>query len=190
MHRISFVIAAALIVTGGMHTMAQQPAASAVSAPPKTAPRAATNVNTPGTRLLPGTKGHLFTTIQGNALNSTNGALVNNTVRLRDARSGRVIDSQVTDRTGMFAFRTVDPGSYIVELMGNDESVLAASQIIDVNTGDAVTAVVKLPFRIPPFAGVLGHTAPSAAAVTTEAAASGVLATTVAGSAISPTRIR
>jgi hypothetical protein len=59
--------------------------------------------------------------------------------------------------------------------------VLAASQIINVNSGEAVTAVVKLPFRIPAFAGVLGHTAPSAAAVTTEAAASGVLATTVSG---------
>jgi len=59
--------------------------------------------------------------------------------------------------------------------------VLAASQIINVNSGDAVSAVVKLPFRIQPFAGVLGNTAPSAAAVTTEAAASGVLATTASG---------
>jgi hypothetical protein len=106
-------------------------------------------------------------------------------VRLRDARFGRVIDSQLTDRSGMFVFRTVDPGSYIVEVMGNDQTVLAASQIINVNSGDAVTAIVKLPFRIPPFAGVLGNTAPSAAAVTAEAAASGVLATTVSGTAAS-----
>ena len=81
----------------------------------------------------------------------------------------------------MFAFRTVDPGTYVVEIMDKDQTVLAASQLINVNSGDALTAVVKLPFRIPPFAGVLGNTAPSAAAVTAEAAASGVLATTVAG---------
>jgi len=92
-----------------------------------------------------------------------------------------VIDTTTTDRSGLFAFRTVDPGSYIVEVMGNDQSVLAASQLISVNSGDAVTAIVKLPFRIPPFAGLLGNSAPSAAAVTAEAAASGVLATTVAG---------
>ena len=106
----------------------------------------------------------------------------NGNVRLRDARFGRVIDATTTDRSGMFAFRTVDPGSYIVEVMGTDQqTVLAASQLINVNSGDAVTAIVKLPFRIPPFAGVLGNSAPSAAAVTAEAAASGVLATTVAG---------
>jgi hypothetical protein len=132
-------------------------------------------------RLLPGTRLNLLTMIQGNALNSTNGALPNSMVRLRDARFGRVTDSTVTDLSGLFSFRTVDPGSYIVEVMGTDHTVLAASQIINVNSGEAVTAVVKLPFRIPAFAGVLGHTAPSAAAVTTEAAASGVLATTVSG---------
>ena len=180
MHRLNFVITAALIVTGSVHTMAQ-PAGSGVSGAPKTAARAATNPNPAGARLLPGTRGNIFTTIQGNALNSTNGALPNSLVRLRDARFGRVIDSQLTDRSGMFSFRTVDPGSYIVEVMGNDQTVLAASQIINVNSGDAVTAIVKLPFRIPPFAGVLGNSAPSAAAVTAEAAASGVLATTVSG---------
>ena len=155
------------------------------------APRAATATTARGgaapsatgapARLLPGTRGNIFTTIQGNALTSTNGPLADSNVRLRDARSGRVIDTTTTDRSGMFAFRTVDPGSYIVEVMGNDQTVLAASQLISVNSGDAVTAIVKLPFRIPPFAGVLGNTAPSAAAVTAEAAAAGVLATTVAG---------
>src|SRR5579864_4855907 len=69
------------------------------------------------------------TTIQGNALTSTNGQLANTIVRLRDARFGRIIDSQLTDESGLFAFRTVDPGSYIVEIMGADQaSVLAASQ--------------------------------------------------------------
>src|SRR4051812_22910638 len=43
--------------------------------------------------------------IQGNALDSTNGQLANATVRLRDARYGRVIGSQLTDQTGLFTFR-------------------------------------------------------------------------------------
>ena len=137
-------------------------------------------------RLLPGTHGNVLSIIQGNALTSTGGQLGNATVRLRDVRFGRVIETQLTDNTGAFVFKSVDPGNYIVEVMGTDRTVLAATQILNVNAGQALSAVVKLPFRIPPFAGILGNTTPSAAAVTTEAAASGVLATTTVGEPISP----
>jgi hypothetical protein len=123
-----------------------------------------------------------FGTIQGNALNSTNGQLANATVRLRDARFGRILGSQVTDQSGLFTFQKVDPGTYIVEMMGNDETILAASQVLNVNAGEAVSAVVKLPFRIPPFANVIGTTAPNAAsAVVTQAAATGLMAVTTVG---------
>ncbi len=114
--------------------------------------------------------------IQGNALSSTNGHLTSAVVRLRDARFGRIVDTQLTDKSGLFAFRALDPGSYIVEIMANDQSILAASQLLNVNAGEAVSAVVKLPFRIPPFAGITGTTTtPSAVAVATEAAASSVV---------------
>jgi hypothetical protein len=127
--------------------------------------------------MLPGTKESAFTTIQGNALSSTNGQLANSVVRLRDARLGRIVDTQVTDRSGLFAFRAVDPGNYVVELMAPDQTtVLSASQVLSVNAGDAVSAIVRLPFRIPPFAGLLGNSAPQAATVSSAAAASGVLA--------------
>ena len=66
--------------------------------------------------------------------------------------------------------------------MGQDQySVLAASQILNVGPGEAVSAVVKLPFKIPPFAGILGNSTPSAFAVTTQAASAGVLATQISG---------
>jgi PDZ domain-containing secreted protein len=118
-----------------------------------------------------------LTTIQGNALTSTNGALNDTVVRLRDARFGRIVDTQLTDKSGLFAFKSIDPGTYIVEVMANNDSVLAASQLLHVDAGQAVSAVVKLPFRIPPFAGIMGtsNTA-SAAAVATQAAASGIAA--------------
>lgn len=122
------------------------------------------------------------TTIQGNALTSSNGQLANTIVRLRDARYGRIMASQLTDKSGLFAFKAVDPGSYIVEIMGTDQtSVLAASQLLNVNAGDVVSAVVKLPFRLPPFAGILGGgtastaTPASATAIVTQAAANSVL---------------
>jgi hypothetical protein len=126
--------------------------------------------------------------IQGNALTSINGSLGNGTVRLRDARSGRIVATTKSDKAGLFEFRGVEPGTYVVELIGADQSILAASQILYVNAGDAVSAVVKLPFRVPPFAGVLGHTAASAAVVMATAAAAGVLATQVSGDPISPRR--
>ncbi len=122
-------------------------------------------------------KERALTTIQGNALNSTNGRLIGVLARLRDARFGRIVDAQLTDQSGLFAFTSVDPGSYIVEIMASDQSILAASQLLSVNAGEAATAVVKLPFRMPAFGGILGRTiTPTAAAVATAAAVSTVAA--------------
>jgi hypothetical protein len=133
----------------------------------------------PGTKVLTsrvvGNRPGTLTTIQGNALDSTNGVLPSTLVRLRDARLGRIVDSQVTDSAGMFEFKGIEPGSYIVEIMGNEQGVLAASQMLNVSAGDAISAVVKLPFRISPFAGVFGNSTASAILVTAAAASAGVL---------------
>ena len=163
MTRNFLVSVGALVVCGVVGTAAQQPTGLAAS-----------KTNAP--RLLPGTRPGVFTTIQGTALSSTNGVLPDTAVRLRDIRFGRIVDSTMTDKAGLFTFRGVDPGSYVVEVMGNDQTILAASQVLNVDAGAAVSAVVKLPFRIPPFGGLLGHTAASAVAVASAAAASGVLA--------------
>ena len=150
---------------------AQRPATAAA----KAAARATVQRGTTPT-VLPGTPASAFTTIQGNALSSTNGQLANTIVRLRDARLGRIVDTQVTDRAGLFAFNAVDPGIYVVELVGNAQTVLAASQVLSANAGDVVSAIVRLPFRIPPSEGLLGHGASQAATISALAAASGVLA--------------
>lgn len=151
------------------------------TAPPSPTP------GSPGV-VLPGTRADVFSTIQGNALTSTNARLTDATVRLRNARTGAVVDVTTTDKTGMFTFKHVSPGSYVAEIVGPDQKTLAASQILYVNAGEAVSALVKLPFRLPPFAGVLGNTAPAAAIITTTAAASGVLATAVTATDVSPRR--
>ena len=160
---------------------AQQPARPPVttSARAVVPPGSVVTPSVPVSRLLPGTHPNVFATIQGNALNSTYGELPNAIVRLRDARSGGILDTQLTDKSGLFAFRPIDPGAYIVEIVGNDQTLLAASQMLTVAAGEAVSAIVKLPFRIPPFGGLLGHTVQSAVAVSSAAAATGVLATTV-----------
>ena len=179
MSRIGILAIGFLSAVGTLHGAAQQQAATAALRPslPSGARDAA--------RLLPGTRIDVLSTIHGNALSSTNGQLASVAVRLRDAR---LVDTQLTDKAGSFAFKTVDPGSYIVEIIGTDRTVLAASQLVNVDAGQAVSAVVKLPFRIPPFAGLLGNSTPSAAAVAMEAAASGVLATTVTGTPLSAVR--
>jgi hypothetical protein len=128
----------------------------------------------------------VLTTIQGNALDSVGRPMGNALMRLRDARTGRIVDTAATDPTGLFTFSAVDPGSYIVELLGEDGTVMASSQLLNVGAGEMVSALVKLPFKIPPFGGLLGHSVPSALAVTAAAATSGVLATSVAGEPATP----
>jgi hypothetical protein len=140
--------------------------------------------------MFPGARQEVLTTIRGNALDSLGSPLVETPVRLRDARLGHVVDNQTTDKTGIFEFRNVEPGSYIVEVVAPDKTVLAASQLLDVNAGDAVSAVVKLPFRIPPFAGVLGHSTQSATVIAAAAGASQVLAVKALASATPSSSVR
>lgn len=181
MNTRALAAAVSLIAAGTLSVTAQQPAPIRATAPVTTAN--ATVVRTAATRA----RTDAFTTIQGNALNSTNGALADATVRLRDARFGRIVDTQMTDQSGLFAFKAIDPGTYIVEMMANDQTVLAASQLLNINAGEAVSAVVKLPFRIPPFAGVVGSTTnTSATALVSQAAASGITAV-VPTAPVSPT---
>jgi len=161
----------ALLSTSSLHTAAQQQAAATAAAPRVGAPRS----------------GSFSSTIQGHVLTSTNGAMPSVTVRLRDARFGRIVDTQSTDASGLFTFQNIEPGSYVVELMAADRStILTASQMIYVNAGDALSAVIKLPLRIPPFAGLMGSAStPAAAAV--QAAATSVLAVTAPGTRVGPT---
>jgi hypothetical protein len=183
MSRTLFVVAATVVVAS-IPMRAQAPTATG---PRGAVPRATVARATPpridAVRVLPGTRADVFTTIQGNALSSSNGSLANAFVRLRDARIGHIVGSQLTDQLGLFAFRSIDPGSYIIEIVDTNQSaVLAASQVLNAGPGEAISAVVKLPFRMPPFAGVLGTRPASLGAVTTQASSAGVLATQAAGS--------
>ncbi len=164
-----FCIALWATLAIGPAAVAQQAAAPAREMPPIDGGRAGTRAMAPRS---------FTSTIQGTALSSTNGQLADTVVRLRDARTGRILATQLTDKSGLFAFRSLDPGSYIVEIMSQDQTaVLAASQILNMDAGNVASAIVKLPFRLSPFAGILGTgtTPASAAAVMTQAAANSVL---------------
>jgi hypothetical protein len=161
-----------LIFAASLHGIAQQQAGSQRRANVWIVARA-------GSQTLATVRPDLVGTIQGNALNSTNGQLANTPVRLRNARYGGVIETQITDRSGIFTFRGIDPGTYIVELIGEDQTILATSQVLNINAGEAVSTVVKLPFRLPPFAGLLGRATTTAAVLLTQAAVSVAAVSTV-----------
>src|SRR5262245_47346357 len=127
-------------------------------------------------------------TIRGMALTATNKPLAEAHVRLRNARSGRINATAITDQAGLFEFHSVEPGSYIVELVTSRDDVLAASDLLNPNGGDIVSCIVKLPYELPPAGGVLGHLNAAALAVTATAAAAGLLATQVTGQDVSPRR--
>lgn len=178
MSRLHALAASSLIAIGTLPLAAQQQTATVVNTVRSVVSKAA----------LVRAQENSLTMIQGNALSSTNGQMTDTLVRLRDARFGRIVDTQLTDKSGMFTFKAIDPGSYIVEIVSNDQSIMAASQLLNVNSGEAVSAVVKLPFRIPPFAGLMGSTTtPSATAVATEAASSSI-ASVIPTISISPNR--
>jgi len=125
-------------------------------------------------------------TIHGNALDADSRALSGGRVRLRDCRTGRISGTSTSDRLGLFAFGGVDPGTYVVELLGERNSVLAASDLLDVNAGETVTALVKLPLNRTSFAGLLGRSVGEAASILAAAASTGVLASSVTGDDVSP----
>jgi hypothetical protein len=121
-----------------------------------------------------------FSLVQGNALNWNNDPLPESLVRLRDARFGRILGTQLTDRAGLFSFQRVDPGAYVVELIGRDQTVLAASELLSASAGDVISAIVKLPLK-QTGGGLFGHGMQQALAIMSAAAATGVLATNVTG---------
>jgi hypothetical protein len=132
--------------------------------------------NTPAGVQIPKTYRGI-TTIQGNALDSANSQLAYAGVRLRDARFGRIVDTQYTDNAGLFEFKGIEPGAYVVEILGTDQTILAASQLIIVDAGDSALALVKLPFKVPPFAELMGTTSTkSATLLLLHAAALGITA--------------
>jgi len=161
---MSRLLPVALLVftaASGLSLAAQQQLANAVSP-------ISTTVSRP--------KGFGLSTIQGNALDWTNAKMSNARIRLRDARFGRIVDAQLTDKSGIFTFSKVEPGTYIVEMVSSDQSILAASELLIVNAGDLVSAVVKLPFRVPPTAALGGTAKSTAWIIATQALASSIVA--------------
>ena len=116
--------------------------------------------------VVPRTPQAAFGTIHVSALSATNGPLPRWIIRLRDARYGRLVATNLTDLEGSFTFRDVDPGSYIIELIGGDQTVRATSALLAVDAGGSVFAVVRLPTERGAVAALFGVALAQAAALT------------------------
>jgi hypothetical protein len=97
-----------------------------------------------------------FATILGHAFNSIDGVLPHSRVRVRDVRYGHVVGSTLTTSEGAYSFKGLDPGNYIVELVNENQTALAATNLINVNAGETARTVVKLPFRPAILVDLLG----------------------------------
>jgi hypothetical protein len=120
-------------------------------------------------------------TVEGHALNSTNSPLPRARVRLRDARTGRIVAEQLTSDNGAFTFGSLDTGLFVVELVGQDNFVLAASPLVQSNPGQTAMTVVRLPSRKTQQSAGGAHSVSLAATIISAAAAAGVLAMAATG---------
>ena len=78
----------------------------------------------------------------------------------------------------------MDPGSYVVEILTeNQTSVLAASEVVNVEAAQVASVTVKLPFRVPGLTKLLGSSPSTAGAIAAEAALAGILLINIAGTA-------
>jgi hypothetical protein len=176
-----------LVASLCLFTLATLPVAS--TAQPQAATVPTTARRTVSKTTVAKGKEQALATIQGNALTSTSGHMSDALVRLRDARFGQIVETQLTDKSGMFTFKGIDPGSYVVEVMGPDASIAAASQLLTVNAGETVSALVKLPFRLAPSARFAGQgTSTSSALLLTTVAASSGIAAIVPTTPVSPVK--
>ena len=157
---------AAVLVCTPLHALAQAPAPR-VAATPKAAAAA---VVTTGV-------------ILGSAWRGDTTPYPQPRIRLRNVENGRGVARTVGDGEGRFRFDRVDPGAYVVELMSQDDKVIAVGDLFSVSPGIQSYTVVRLSARAPWFGGFFGN---AAAAAIAAASTLGVTATGTNGRPASP----
>ena len=81
---------------------------------------------------------------------------------MRNVETGRGVARTVSDADGRFRFERVDPGAYVVELVSDEDKVLAIGDLFGVTAGGQATTFVRLSSKAPWFAGFFGNAAAAA----------------------------
>lgn len=118
------------------------------------------------------------TSVRGVVWNADNSPLPYAKVRLRNLQTGRVDAAAAANENGQFAFDNLEGGSYVIELLDDNDKVIAVGQSFRVERGETVATFVRLGTRRPGLSGLFSNTA---AAVI--AAASGVGVTAIGSQA-------
>jgi hypothetical protein len=105
-------------------------------------------------------------------------------IRLRNLHTGRAMARTDADADGRFRFLQVDPAPYVVELMSEQDKVLAVGDLFSVSAGSEATTLVRLTSKTPWLGGFFGNAA--AAAVS----AASTLGVTAAGSSGRPASVQ
>jgi hypothetical protein len=113
------------------------------------------------------------TSVRGVVWNADNTPFPNAKVRLRNLQTGRVDASATANENGQFTFDSLEGGSYVIELVGDDDKVIALGQSFRVEPGETVATFVRLGARQPRLAGLFSN---AAAAVISAASSAGVTA--------------
>jgi hypothetical protein len=91
----------------------------------------------------------------GLAQNSLNAVIPRARVVLRDIRTGEPLQQATADELGQFSFIDLVPSEYVVELLGPDGSVVAASEVVTSSKGRLVRTVVRAAAAATAVAAVL-----------------------------------
>jgi hypothetical protein len=115
----------------------------------------------------------------GLAQNSLNAVIPHARVILRDIRTGEALQQVTADELGQFSFIDLAPSDYIVELLGQDGSVVAASEVVTTSKGRLLRTVVRVAAAAAAVAAVLSmELSPTLPQVNTLATSSDVTRTT------------
>jgi hypothetical protein len=104
-------------------------------------------------------------------------------IRLRNVETGRGVARTTSDTDGRFRFEAVEPGVYVVELLSEDDKVLAVGDIFGVSAGTQQLTLVRLSSKAPWYGGFFGN---AAAAAIAAASTLGVTANGSSGRPVSP----
>jgi len=129
-----------------------QPQAPAAHAPAAQAPLQLQSV--PGSiAVLGGTINALL----GLARNSLNAPIPYARVLLRDVGTGDVQARATADELGRFSFIDLKPNAYVVELLGPNGAVVAASSLVTISTGQLEYVEVRVPVAAPAVTATFGN---------------------------------
>jgi hypothetical protein len=115
----------------------------------------------------------------GMARTSLNVPIAYAQVVLRNIRTGQVLGRTTANEQGQFSFLDLDSNPYLVELLGPDGAVVAASQMVTVARGDVRQTEVRVAAAAATIVKSLGSTtAPTIQQATTTATRNDVTRTT------------